>query len=497
MEQLNNSEFQEFLDNIKEWEDRLVLIAAASTPHCEPLAIEVRLSALRRKAKELGVSDEHFEDLYRQATAVIEKWKEREEPAPDFFDGGKFLHNVMGDYLIKKFSVCKINDSIHIYDNGVYKAGEDTLHGHMIKLVPSIRDSQRREVYKYIKASLDTPVKELSPPNLIPFATRIYDIDDDCFLDYSPEYVFLNRFPYDYKPNAPECPTITNVIRSIANGDQEVIDLLYEAMGNCFYLLNSFRGAVMLYGRSGNNGKSTLLNMITQLLGRSNASFLSLQDTAERFRLIDVYGKAANIGDDIPDTYLPDSSIFKKLVTGENVMAEKKGQDPIPFRPYAKMFFAMNGLPTVKSRDDGFFSRILLIPLTQDFSKSKNKDVKLKDKRWSNEEMEFLTRLAVEGLKRLMKNGDFTRPEIVQEAVDEYMRENDPIGEFLEEQGDLDGLPIPAVYQNFKSWCEESGRKAMHRTKFTQEICRRTELISASIRHPYYNGKTGRCFVNP
>lgn len=497
MSQLNNSEFQEFLDNIKEWEDRLVLIAAASTPHCEPLAIEVRLSALRRKAKELGVSDEHFEDLYRQATAVIESWKEREEPAPDFFDGSKFLHNVMGDYLIKKFSVCKINDAIHIYDDGVYKAGEDTLHGHMIKLVPSIRDSQRREVYKYIKASLDTPVKELSPPNLIPFATRIYDIDDDCFLDYSPEYVFLNRFPYDYKPNAPECPTITNVIRSIANGDQEVIDLLYEAMGNCFYLLNSFRGAMMLYGRSGNNGKSTLLNMITQLLGRSNASFLSLQDTAERFRLIEVYGKAANIGDDIPDTYLPDSSIFKKLVTGENVMAEKKGQDPISFKSYAKMFFAMNGLPSVSDKSKAFFSRILLIPLTQDFSKSKDKDISLKDKHWSDEEMEFLTRLAIEGLKRLRKNGDFTRPEIVQEAVEEYMRENDPIGEFLEEYGDVVDLPTKMVYLSFTQWCDENGHKPTTRIRFTKDVCSRTSTISANMRHPYFNGAPGKCFLIP
>ena len=115
-------------------------------------------------------------------------------------------------------------------------------------------------------------------------------------------YVFLNRFPYDYKPNAPICESITGTISRIAGGDQEVIDLLYEAIGNCFYMLNSFRGAVMLYGPNGSNGKSTLLNMITRLLGRENASFLSLQDTAERFRLIEVYGKAANIGDDIPNS---------------------------------------------------------------------------------------------------------------------------------------------------------------------------------------------------
>ncbi len=80
----------------------------------------------------------------------------------------------------------------------------------------------------------------------------------------------------------------------------------------------------MLYGPNGNGGKSTLLNILAQLVGQENASFLSLQDTATRFRLVEIYGKAVNIGDDIPGTYLPDGDVFKRLVTGDPITAEKK-----------------------------------------------------------------------------------------------------------------------------------------------------------------------------
>ena len=337
------------------------------------------------------------------------------EHIPEFFEGRKFLHNVMGDYLMEKYGVCKINGSIHIYDNGIYRQGEEALHGYMLQLIPTLTDARRKEVYKYIKVNLKTPVKQVSPPHLIPFATKIYDLQNDRFLDYGPEYVFLNRFPYDYKPEAPVCETVTGVISRIAGGDQEIIDLLYEAMGNCFYLLNSYRGAIMLYGPNGNNGKSTLLNLISQLVGMENASFLSLQDTAERFKLIGLYGKAVNIGDDISSNYIPDTERFKMLVTGGTVSAEHKGQDPVHFKPYAKLFFALNGLPPVSDKSKAYFSRVLLIPLTQDFSK--NKDVTLKDKQWSQEEMEYLTRLAIDGLKRLINQGDFTRPECVVEAL--------------------------------------------------------------------------------
>ena len=46
-----------------------------------------------------------------------------------------------------------------------------------------------------------------------------------------------------------------------------------------------------IVGTSG-SGKSTLLNMIIKVLGSKNTSSLSLQDTAERFRLAEIYGKA-------------------------------------------------------------------------------------------------------------------------------------------------------------------------------------------------------------
>ena len=276
-----------------------------------------------------------------------------------------------------------------------------------------------------------------------------------------------------------------------------MVNLLYEAMGNCFYLLNSFRGAVMLYGRSGNNGKSTLLNMITQLLGRENASYLSLQDTAERFRLVEVYGKAANIGDDIPSAYLPESSIFKKLVTGEMVTAEKKGQDPFSFKPYAKMFFAMNGLPPVSDKSKAFFSRILLIPLNQDFSKSGKKDVRLKDRKWTQREMECLTRLAVDGLKRLLAQGDFTRPECVQRAVDEYEAENNPIREFLEETESIVGRPTQLVYEDYRYWCYNSGHKNLPtRTKFVKEVLAETGLSTKNMRKKSMDGKVMKCFTD-
>ena len=146
-----------------------------------------------------------------------------------------------------------------------------------------------------------------------------------------------------------------------------------------------------------------------------------------------IYGKAANIGDDIPDKLLDDSSIYKKLVTGEVVIAEQKNMDPIPFRSYAKFFFAANSLPPVSDKSRAFFSRIMVIPLKHDFSK--DGDVKLKDRVWTKKDMTYLMKLAIEyGLKGVIQAGHFTTPDAVKLLVNEYEMENNPVLGWLDER---------------------------------------------------------------
>ena len=400
----------------------------------------------------------------------------------------KFAFDIMAEYLIKALNVCKINDAVHIYDNGIYRPGESILHGHMLQLVPTLSDALRREVYRYIKVSLETPTREVSPPHLIPFKSNIYDIDADRFIDYSPEYVFLNRFPYDYRPDAPDAPLVLDTIRAIADGDSAVIDLIYETFGNCFYLLNQYRGTVFFYGQNGNNGKSTLLNMLIQMVGRQNCSYLTIQDMAERFRLSEVYGKAANICDDNGDGLVADSSVFKRVSTGGMVTAEKKGQDPVTFEPFAKCFFALNSLPPVSDKSKAFFSRVLLIPLNADFSKV-GRDTRLKDRKWTEDEMRCLVRLSIEGLKRLRDNGDFSRPDCVNRALEEYEKENNPALAYLEEhEQDIIGKETETAYRNFCEWCRNNGyARPFSKKKFSREIGAKRNILTISRYLPAFS----------
>ena len=57
------------------------------------------------------------------------------------------------------------------------------------------------------------------------------------------------------------------------------------------------------------NGKSTFLSLIENLLGRDNCTSLDLKELGDRFKTAELFGKLANIGDDIGDEFIPNPAV--------------------------------------------------------------------------------------------------------------------------------------------------------------------------------------------
>ena len=77
----------------------------------------------------------------------------------------------------------------------------------------------------------------------------------------------------------------------------------------------------------------------------------------------------------------------------------------------------------------------------------------------------------MEGLKRLLKNGDFTRPAYVAATMAEYERENNPVAGFLEDFGSVTDKTSQEVYDAYKLWCERAGHKnTLTRQRFSRQV---------------------------
>jgi putative DNA primase/helicase len=412
---------------------------------------------------------------------------------PTFYGkNGNFLFNKFATYLTNTFNIIKIDDQLHIYKEGVYVDGLHAIEKEMIKIIPTLTSRNRNEVIKYLYL-IAPVVNRQSGANYIPFNNGIYNIETGQLEDFRPDVVVKNKIPHNYNYDAYNESMDTMLDRVSCNDDQ-IRDLLEEMAGYCMYRRNELRKAFILIGDKA-NGKSTYLDCITNMVGENNTCALDLKELGDRFRTAELFGKLINAGDDIGDEFIANPAVFKKLVSGDRVTVERKGQDPFDFCNYSKFIFSANNIPRIKDKTGAVLDRLVIVPFRANFSKNDaNYDPYIKYKLREPEALEYLIQLGLDGLKRVLDHNGFTICQAVQNELEEYSENNNPIIGFLRELDvDVDILnqPTKDVYLRYKLYCNDNGFNPMSAGEFTKYIKKTYDLDNPTTR---INGKVVRLF---
>lgn len=419
---------------------------------------------------------------------------------PVFYNGSTFLFDRFATYLKNNNHVIKINGQLHIYQDGIYVNGYKQIETAMIQQIPNLKKTQRREVIDYMELIVEEKVS--ADARYIAFNNGVLDMVTDTLLPFSTELIITNKIPWDYNLNA-YSELADKTLNKLACNDEPIRLLLEECIGYCFYRRNELGKAFILTGDK-SNGKSTFLDCVKAILGDGNISALDLKELGDRFSTSMMFGKLANIGDDIGDDFLQGSQVatFKKVVTGNRIKAERKGQDPFEFNPYVKLLFSANDIPRMKDKTGAVLRRLVIIPFNARFSKYLSDGVTpdpeynpyIKYELIEQSSIEYLIKLGVEGLKRIIANQGFTKSEKVQQQVDEYENENNPIKAFIDDCGvDLiENEPTADVYKRYQVFCAENSMQPMSNIVFSKQINKRLgfEVIVTKL-----NGKPTRIFV--
>ena len=177
----------------------------------------------------------------------------------------------------------------------------------------------------------------------------------------------------------------------------------------------------MLYG-PGSNGKGVFIKLIEALLGLDNTSHVSLQDLErDKFAPADLYSKLANTFADLKSEKLYTSGMFKTLVSGDTIRAERKYGQPFSFRNYAKLFFSANKIPDSDDKSYAYYKRWLILAFDK-VIEGDIKDTELIDKLTTQEELSGLLNLALIALKQLHRDKGFK--DISVERIRQQYEEN-------------------------------------------------------------------------
>lgn len=365
----------------------------------------------------------------------------------------------------------------------------------MIEVIPTLKATQRTETLKYLEVT--TPKNSpVSDAKFIAFRNGILNIRTMELLPFSPEYIITNIIPWDYNSKAYSEVT-DKTLNKIACGDQSIRNILEECIGYCFFRENELSKSFILTG-TGANGKSTFLDLVEWVLGRDNYVSLDLDELAEKFSTTTMFGKLANIGDDISDEFLQGKSIsqFKKIVSGNDIKAENKGQDVYFFKPTVKLLFSANEIPRVRNKGfEAIKRRLVIIPFNAKFSKDDpDFNARIKWDLQTQEVAEYLIQIGVQGLKRVLANQGFTTSEAVQKEIESFERDNNPILLFLEEVEDYEILnnETKEVFARYDTFCHENGFTKVAMQTFSKEI---TRHLDCKIADKKIKGRKCRIFV--
>ena len=397
-------------------------------------------------------------------------------------------------------------DKFYFYDNDGYWRSRNMRY--LSKLIRRIlklsnskwdRKNKIREVLSALKDKLIDPlnIKRFDigfNPNkkLINLENGMLDWRKGELFEHNHEYYSQIQIPIPYNPDA-YCSKWKQYMKEWVP-EKESRMVLQEYVGYCLIPDTSMQKAMFLTG-SGSNGKSTFLEVISSLFGGNILSNIPLQKLQNRFEITEVENKLVNICSDIDSTNLNETGNVKTLISGEKLRGEYKHGASFDFTPVARLFFSANKLPTTSDKSFGWYRRFDIIEFPNQFNKGdSDHDPDLKYKLYN--ELPGIFNWALEGLKRLKTNKEFTHSKNIDKSKYEYETINDPVKSFINDMCNIGRNEYEIgkeVYSAYKNYCEDYGLKYLSRHKLTSRL-KEFSIISDSKYVPSL-AKTERCYI--
>lgn len=386
----------------------------------------------------------------------------------------KLTHDEVANKLLDENEIVVYENDICIYEDGVYKKDEKDISRKVIEIVPDANTYFRKEVYNYLL--LKAEEREFDREcGIINFKNGLFSIKERKMYKHSPKFFSTNQVNTELNLNAPKVQAIDDVLEKISCGVYERKQTILEMIGYAMTTSIKLQKAFILYGNKARNGKSTLIDIITYLLGDENVSTTSFKDMNQnKFAGSGIKNKLLNSGSEMTDEYIVDVEIFKKWVTGDYLDIEEKFKPKQKIRPYAKFIFSANELPRVADKTDGFYRRLQIIPLEYSFT---DKDRKAFDfnKLISKEALEYLAKISLEAYLNMGDN--FSNFEENKTEISKYKIENNNILSFINNEDYLHPFIeknsvryASEVYALYKDYCTENEYKFVGMQKFYKEI---------------------------
>ena len=387
---------------------------------------------------------------------------------------------------------------LYVKRGGIYKPLEDHILESQIQLVrgpagvleSDITSYIRKEVSEHLKSTCALTTEEFNMRDdkyLIAFANGYVDIRElqatgavriHPFADAGSK-IFIQSIPHTVLETPPagplqylseHAPAVHAFLDSLVGGERMLLQL--QKIGYCFLRSNPYKRIFLEYGPA-DAGKTTFMNFLHYILAPENVCSVKMQDLSENsFAGADLFGKLADLCDDLPSSVVNSTGVIKMLSGESPFSSDRKHRSRISFHNYAKLIFAANRLPFLKEKDDNaFFSRVLITEYTNNFPRNPDFARRLHTEASASAAITA----GLLGLHTLLNSGGFAEDADVKE---QWLRDTNSVHKFVAEKleaGELIRSPTVFIsrdelYEDYCQFCAEEGKSAMEKNSMTRTL---------------------------
>lgn len=375
----------------------------------------------------------------------------------------------------KDYITIRDTDELYYYDDGVYHDnGEQIIRENLVQGLRNHYTSRRASNIEDKLRGLtgvDRDDVGISEP-LVTVENGVLGVVSRELTEHSSKHNALNKLPVEFEPEADEPEVFLDYLTDVVP-EEEQRKKLQEFVG--YTLLHwgvPFEKCLFLVGGT-NSGKSTFIDVVNMLHDEEAVSHVTPQEVLQqRFKSAQLYGSWLNTQNEIPNETVGNVGKFKKIVSGEEMVMEKKNQPNFNHDPNTKHIYAGNQLPTSSVDDQAFYERILLISFPNTIPREEQ-DRRLLQK--IEDELPGVLNWALEGLDRLMSEGLFTADRSASETEEMWEKWSSSVKRFahecLEVTGDSDDYYAKGLLMKmFEEYASRRGMPSSSKQTFTKTI---------------------------
>ncbi|MGA7078664.1 MAG: phage/plasmid primase, P4 family [Terriglobales bacterium] len=281
-----------------------------------------------------------------------------------------------------------------------------------------------------------------------------------------------------YDPFA-TCPKFDAFMDYIFENDRDTVHYILKALG--YTLTGNVGESVfhMCFGY-GKNGKTTLLEVLAQMLGRSLArpakfsTFVTSKMYDQKYEIATFKGLRMVTAVEPRKAGHLDEEVLKQITGGDTIMARDIYEKNVVFQPEFKLWLAMNNKPRIVGTDEGIWRRVRLVPF--DVTIPESMKVKEFHKVLFAEEGPGILNRLIQGCLDWQEEGLEPSGKVAK-ATSEFRSEQNVIQGCFDERM-LTGkhsyhAKAGALYDEYRGWAEEKGEFVMRQNEFAEELQRR------------------------